>query len=106
RGVRCGAEAKSSERVAIEFAVLINDTVVRIAAFVLLIKGELQTRAARKAGKRIRAFEYGALPGILQDWQRARGPAAFVRLAIDCVRDAEARRFGAGQRTTERDLVR
>ena len=47
-GVRCGAQAKPPESMAIQARVLIDRAAVAVAVAVLLIEGKLESRAAGK----------------------------------------------------------
>ena len=101
-----GAEAEPAQRVAIEPALLVQFAAVAVAARVLLINRKLQSGPAGKTDNRLGAFEDRAMLRVPTNRNRRRGPAAFFRVAINRVGDAETGRFHIRERATEPDLVR
>src|SRR5439155_17220675 len=82
-------EAEPAQRVAIEPALLVQFAAVAVAARVLLINRKLQSGPAGKTDNRLGAFEDRAMLRVPTNRNRRRGPAAFFRVAINRVGDAE-----------------
>ena len=106
RGLRGRAEAEPAEGVAIKPALLVEFTTVTVAAAVLLINRKFQAGSAGETGNRFGALEDCAMLCVPTDRNRRRRPAAFLRVAVDCIGDAESGRLQIRQRPAELDLVR
>src|ERR1043166_5509610 len=104
-GLRRRAQTEAAKGVAVELGFLVGFAAMAIAAAVLLINAEFQSRAVGKSLNRLGAFKARPLLVIATDWDERRGPASFLRVAVDSVGDAEAGRFLAGQRAAELNLV-
>src|SRR5687768_4082529 len=99
-GIRRGTQAKATECMTIQSALLVHRVVM------LLVNRELQARAAGETGNCLRAFKHRPMLSIHQHRQTARQPTSLVRFPINHVRNSEPRTLGIRRGATKLYLVR
>src|SRR4051794_5176532 len=87
---------------AIQPAVLIQFAVLFLLE--LLVDGKEQPGATLKSDRFV-ALEESNMILIAAVWSNGRDPAAFIRLAVDCIGDAESRDLLVGEGTVELDFI-